>query len=368
MCYNIYRMVKKIKIILIAGIILNFFTISYLKGINTRAGTVLTNKGEVEWAGGMKISNIITTNVIAIYGFETSKITQGAIYPGGIVRLTNYITNKANTSMTLVINVSNFNMNPGYSGNPWRVTVPNLTTQTLSGTIGGPIKITNVISYGSVFSFILQIETAPNSAPGDWGENPVHLNIIGGDTNFYVKYIGDNGIQYGGINLFNFKTKVSISGPFIVLKKVLTLTNLPQYLAFGGDPTIPVPDAIITYTNYYDNDGNAPATNLIIIDTIPTHTDFIVGSITNKPYKTATGQEPNIVIQYDNGSGLWNYTPVPQGIWGEDPNVKRIRIRFLNRSISADNGDSYGVVDGNLPDIDAGYLFYKVVVHKRATK
>jgi len=361
----------KVKIIFYSGVLSLIFLLlnsKNLQSYNTKAGTTLTNKAEVEYNSTIKITNIITTNVIAIYGFESTKITQGNAVPGGIVNLTNYITNKANTTMTLVLNISNFNMKPGFSGSPWKVTVPNLTTKTLQGTNGGPIIITNVINYGAISSFILRIETSSDSLPGDWGEVPVNLNIIGGNPSFYVKYIGDNGNRYGGTNISVFHSRVTISGPFIVLRKVLSITNLPQYLANGGNPAIPVPDAIITYTNYYDNDGNAKATNLIIIDTIPEHTDFIVGSITNKSYTNSLGLKPNIEIRYDNGTGTFTYIPVGQGIWNTDPNVKKIRIRFLNLAVSPDNGDNFGIVDGALPDIDSGYFWYKVVVHKRLTK
>lgn len=366
MWYNIIVM-RYIKLLLLLILLIPFYPLKaqYPKGVP--AGMTITNVAEVEWDGTYSATDIITTNVMAIYGMsEITGPTQGQIFPGGEVYLVNYITNNANTNLIIEITMSNFNMKAGYSGSNWRATLTNLTSQTIVGTTGGPIVTTVTLSYGEVFSFTLWVKTAPDALPDDWGELPIILNIIGTNTNSYVvKYQGDNGKWYGGVGIHTYTPRVTISGPFIALRKVLTISNLPQYLAMGGMAGIPVPDATITYTNYYDNDGNAVATNLVIIDTIPTHTDFIVGSITIIPYTNASGTTAPYIIEYADRAGVWGYTPIASGPFGEDPNVGKIRIRFTGFSVGIDNGDSYGVADGAPQDIDAGYMWYKVVVHRR---
>ncbi len=355
-----------ISIFIILHILILPIRAQYTKGVP--AGTIITNKAEVEWDGGGPLTDIVTTNVLAIYGMsEITGATEGYIFPGGYVDFTYSITNNSNvTNLTIIITLSNFTMTNGYSGSAWRATLLNITSQTIVGTNDAPIILTNVLSYAEVFSFILRIETAPDSAPGDWGKVPLSINITGGDTNFYVKYQGDNSKWYGGTNMHSLYPKVTIKGPFVALKKVLSISNLPQYLAMGGDPAVPVPDAVITYTNYYDNDGNAVATNLIIIDTIPKHTDFIVGSINIIPYTNLSGLPASYTIDfYNRNTGVWGYTPVATGPFGVDPNVGRIRIIFTGFSIGTNNGDNSGIADGNFPDIDAGYMWYKVVVHRR---
>ncbi|MBN1897878.1 MAG: hypothetical protein JW827_03790 [Spirochaetes bacterium] len=354
-----------LSLVLIAMLVLPLGA-QYSKGVP--AGIRITNWAQVYLGTNLYSYTNIATNVIAIYGMsDVTADTQGNIFPGGFILLTNYVTNNANTNIILRISLSNFTMNGGYSGSDWRATLLNLTSQTVVGTASTQVRVSTNLSYGNVFSFIIRVETAADSYPGDWGTLPVVLSMTGGNTNLYVRYQGDNGNWYGGTNIHLYYPRITITGPYIVLRKLLAISNTPPYLAMGGVPDIPVPDAVISYTNLYDNDGLSGATNLIIIDTIPRHTDFIVGSINLNVHSIAGA---NYAVEYYNrNTMIWGYVPAGSPPYNADPNVGRIRIRFTGPSVApnenSEGTDTIGIADGDVPDQDAGRMWYKVVVHRR---
>ena len=154
-----------------------------------------------------------------------------------------------------------------------------------------------------------------------------------------TEYVGDNGILYGGTNYNIYYPKVTINAPYITLRKTLSISNTPMYLVNGGITNIPVPDTIITYTNFYTNTGNANATNLIIIDQIPYHTDLI-STPTATPHTLGF-----ITPQYLDSSNA------VLGTISAD--VRKIRFIVSGAAISTSGGGS------------SGYIIYKVRVHRR---
>ena len=340
-------------------------------GKGTRAGITITNWASVEYVmGAISYTQYAytSTNVYAIYGVsETVGVSNGYIYAGGEVELWFTVTNTGNTNTKLIFTMSNFIMTNGYSGSDWTAYLLNQSGVTIGSVIGTnlqSVKYTqNNVLPDAVIKFGLKVKTTPDANPWDWGKIPLVV-FITSQSGIRAKYIGFNGEVYGGTNMNMNYPKVTIYAPYIVLKKTMSISNIPSYLAMGGTTNIPVPDAIITYTNYYDNDGNAKATNLngttnlIIVDTLPSHTDFIIGSINITPHNGGTFT----VSYYDE-----NYNPyTPSGAVGTpDPNVKYIHFIFTGKAIEPDNGDIYSVADGPFPDADAGIIVYKVLLHRR---
>ncbi len=337
----------------------------YARGV--QSGTRITNWATVSYKAGAlaKVAtNYISTNVMAVYGVSSiNGETNGYTYAGGSVDFTYKITNNGNTPMSVNIILSNFTMNGGYSGSSWLALLSTSssfvsTNTTITGT--NSISVTNKfdLAINEIFPFYIRIITAGDAFSGDWGSIPMLISTSN-QGNYLVRYQGDNNDWYGGYTNRIIYPRVTIQAPFITLKKTLSISNVPLYLVSGGLTNIPVPDAVITYTNYYDNDGNVAATNLIIIDRIPYHTDFILGSIKSNNY---TGGNLNIRY-YDNNNNLY----VPTGVAGEsDSNIRKIEFSFTNsQSIGTNNGDTYGVADGVFPDTDAGWVSYKVIVHRR---
>ncbi len=76
----------------------------------------------------------------------------------------------------------------------------------------------------------------------------------------------------------------------------------------------------IQYTVTYGNQGNGSAQNPTIIETIPTGTCFLVGSVAT---------QPGVTVDYSSNGGVsWSYNPVPD-INGADCLVKNIRVSLL---------------------------------------
>ncbi len=360
---------KKFKALFIVVLFLIETKVMWGKG--TTAGAIITNRASVKYVmSGTPYTQYtyISTNVYAIYGVsETVGASNGYIYAGGEVELWFTVTNGGNTNTTLIFTMSNFIMTNGYSGSDWTAYLLNQSGVTLGTVIGTnlqSVKYTqNNVLPDAVIKFGLKVKTAPDANPWDWGKIPLVV-FITSQSGIRAKYTGFNGKVYGGTNMNMNYPKVTIYAPYIVLKKTMSISNIPAYLAMGGVTNIPVPDAVITYTNYYDNDGNAKATNLngttnlIIVDTLPSHTDFIIGSINVSSYTGVT----SIVRYYDK-----NYNPyTPSGPVGTpDPNVKYIHFIFTGNAIAEDNGDTYSVADGPFPDNDAGKIIYKVLLHRR---
>ncbi len=340
----------------------------YSRGV--AAGTRITNWATISYTTGIftkHATNYISTNVMAVYGVsEVGGITNGYTYAGGTVDFTYYITNNGNTDMRVNIILSNFSMNGGYSGSAWIASYSTNSSFSSVTSITGTAQIakTNTYSIGvnEIFPFYLRIFTAADAVSSDWGYMPV-LVSVSNKGNYIVHYTNDYGEYYGGFTNRIIYPRVTIQAPFITLRKTLSVSNMPVYLASGGLTNIPVPDAVITYTNYYDNDGNVSATNLVIIDRIPSHTDFIIGSVMYSNYTGGT----LTVRYYDSNNNLY----IPTGASGDtDSNIRRIEFSFENaQAIGSDDNsegtDVYGTADGEFPDADAGWVAYKVIVHRR---
>lgn len=105
---------------------------------------------------------------------------------------------------------------------------------------------------------------------------------------------------------------------------VLTLTKVDQAPPAEVDCSLTFGD-LITYTINARNVGRGSMNNLVMTDTFDyTNTHLIVGSLGIAPPAYAP---PNAVIDYDDGSGAFIYTPAgPPG--AADPNVQAWRIRW----------------------------------------
>jgi uncharacterized repeat protein (TIGR01451 family) len=109
----------------------------------------------------------------------------------------------------------------------------------------------------------------------------------------------------------------------------------------------------LTYTIEYWNSGNADATNVIIIDPIPSNTKFVVGSVTSPL---------GVTVEYSNNNGsTWTYTPVAGGD-GTDPNVTHIRWLIVTLSPSTTHSQITFQVKVNSPLPNGTLLTNKVSI------
>lgn len=326
------------------------------------AGTIITNRALLEY-NSLYFSNSVSTQVRAVYGMNPfTGATDGFTYPGGTYSFHYSITNLGNTNIRLIVNLNNFLSSSSNSATNWRAWLQGFTTsRTVRGTNAQTRSYTNIIPEGSIFAYDLFVQTSVDSRPFHRGILSLVSRVTG--AGFRVQYFGDNGTLYGGTNYGVLYPFVSIYAPFIALRKVLAVSNMPVYLSRGGDPAIPVPDAYINYTNFYDNDGNAKATNLIIRDRIPSHTDFIIGSLNS----TSIHSNGGVTVQYrDRNRALYTPTGAPGT---PDARVGEIILFFTADPVGIHTpnagADTYGSADGPPRDSDAGYFYYKVRVHRR---
>jgi len=88
----------------------------------------------------------------------------------------------------------------------------------------------------------------------------------------------------------------------------------------SGNPKA-IPGATVGYQVVVTNNGTVTADNVEVIDSIPTNSAFLVGSVTTVPVAGA-------VISYSNDNGgTWVYLPVA-GANGTDPAVTEVRVIF----------------------------------------
>lgn len=249
----------------------------------TPAGTRITNRATVEFKEGTNVNDMISTNVMAIYGMTpVTGATDSSTFAGGEASFIYYITNNGNTSLDFTITLSNFVPASSSSVTNWIAWLSLDPSRTIQGTSAPPVSYTNTMNIGDVTCYTLFVQTDGSSQPLDWGRIPMVLSSTAANALSGISYTGDNGIVYGGVggtNVDILYPRITIDAPLIIVRKAMSILNMPIYLTMVGINTnIPVPDAVITYTNYYTNAGSASAKNLVIIDTIPYHTDFIAGS------------------------------------------------------------------------------------------
>ncbi len=127
---------------------------------------------------------------------------------------------------------------------------------------------------------------------------------------------------------------VTISGlPIISLLKACTG---PVNCTTQDQP----PGTDITYKIDFTNGGNGPAFDLSVVDEIPEHTDFKVGSATVNSGTTGLTFAIEYSDDYDPlnaNAATWTYTPVSGGGGadaGYDRNVKALRTRVASGALS----------------------------------
>ena len=144
--------------------------------------------------------------------------------------------------------------------------------------------------------------------------NPAAVDVVLADA--------DAGAGVGGT------TDGLTNGDFLATG-VLTIQNaamsITKSVAVISDPVNgavnpkAIPGATVRYSIAIVNAGAVPSTNVVLTDTIPTNTDFLVGSVTDS---TGTG-----TVDYSNGA--FGYAPV--GAPGAaDPLVVAVRVSIPN--------------------------------------
>lgn len=173
---------------------------------------------------------------------------------------------------------------------------------------------------------------------------PIDAGTLAQDTEGYTGY---NSIIYGGYPA----PSLTFSILTLVQSFQLSLSKSVQVQApsgYNGSPFDPVPGAKLLYTITYDNDGSA-IDSLAINEYIPRFTDLDTATA------AMSGTLGNTVtVRFSSDGAAWHSNWVS----GAD---NRIRWLFAN-PIAQNNGDAVGIVDGAIPDVDAGTVTFSVII------
>jgi uncharacterized repeat protein (TIGR01451 family)/fimbrial isopeptide formation D2 family protein len=180
---------------------------------------------------------------------------------------------------TVVVTLNGGSTRPATTNPTLGDAVPVWGTFTIPG--GGSVSIT----------FTVRVEAI---VPGGLYQNPA-----------LITYLDPARTTVPGTTTSNYDPASSVA-------EDVTVIGVPQVdLVKSVNPNSPQPpEADLTYTIAFTNNGARFATNLIVVDPIPVNTDFKVGSVTSGLGTTGL----TVVVEYSNDSGAsWVYTPVSGG-------------------------------------------------------
>ena len=113
----------------------------------------------------------------------------------------------------------------------------------------------------------------------------------------------------------------------------------------------------LTYTIKYDSDGSAVASNLVIENAVPSDITYSLASVTTNIHAGGVTTE-------------WGTGSLPTPTYGTEPadptTVIALRWTFDTDVAAHDNSettDTTSGVDGDIPDVDAGQVQYKVTIN-----
>jgi len=206
----------------------------------------------------------ITAEVTSVYGFEPIvALGDQSVQPGKEQSYLYTLTNNANTSDAFYItdNVVFTNTN----GHDWkiRVIVNGVTTLVTWDVTSAPCPL----SKDGVE--IVSVEVTPSTWEA-WSPNgssvEVTLNITT-ESNPTGYYFSPNTCTYGGLATSSDATVTLITTSAMKMTRY-AVANAP--ILYSGGKHDPVPGAVITYVIVTSNEGDSNATNVIIVDKVPT--------------------------------------------------------------------------------------------------
>jgi uncharacterized repeat protein (TIGR01451 family) len=268
----------------------------------TLSGTAITGTSSIGAANALTAnSNAVATTVVSIYGIATnSEPIDSGTTTGGYKDYAIRMTNNANISDTirLVTGAQSFGAAAGTTTD-WSVeaddTGPFATglTWNNSGTTKAAQTgdyISMVLGPGAQATFTIRITAAANAGDGATMAVPISLQTVSAPSG---RYTGYNSSSYGGLALAvrtagalsPDRLTTTIQGAIITLAKSAAITAPTGYTGAGATP---VPGSKITYTITYGNSGASNASSLTLIDSIPTNTTYLPGTISTSKFGSQT--------------------------------------------------------------------------------
>ena len=174
---------------------------------------------------------------------------------------------------------------------------------------------------GDVASYDLMAQTAVGGTGGALGGDILTDDSANADDPALVQIVFADG---AGIVDAPFDGTFSSRDGYMVVTATLTAVKTTNVVSDPINNAVnpkAIPGATVGYQVMVTNNGNAQATTVEVIDSIPTNSTFLFGSVTTVPVAGAA-------VSYSNDSGAtWTYVPV-LGPNGTDPAVTDVRVVF----------------------------------------
>ncbi|MFA6448735.1 MAG: hypothetical protein WCX65_04635 [bacterium] len=274
------------------------------RAATTPYNTTLTSVASIKSANSETATNSLAITVADIYGIATStEPLDGNTTTGGSVVYKITYTNNGNNTDVIKLNAGSQTFGPGAGTTAnWSVETDDADpfaapmTWANSGTTKAAQSgdyVTATLAPGAQGVFSIRITSASNA--GDLATMSVPISLETSQTRT-GKYNGYNSLSYGGLALAvrtagagaSGNLTTTIQGAIITLSKSVSALSPPQYQALGGNAAAPVPGSKITYTITYGNSGAAAAAGVTIIDSIPSDTAYLPGTITTSAFGAQT--------------------------------------------------------------------------------
>src|SRR3989338_860964 len=292
----------------------------------------------------------LSASITSVFGDTAGAIGAATLglSPGGVANFTLAITNYANVTDNIKIKTDTAAVT-GAAKDSVTIKVNGVTIYqngndsyaafTLSSIPpGAETQVTITISHDTPGALGLAdavIKTLPN-------------NGVGGDSGGYGGFNGDSHAGDGNANV-----TFGVNGKDVNIRLALdTSAIISAPTSYAGLAVDTVPGAKVEYTIRYDNDGNDTGVGFTIKVRIPQFTTL--GTAANGDSATAfphTGALATITITDTAGVVVGD----------TDPAAAMIKWTF-NLGVGPTNGDNAGTVDAVSPDVDAGYVRFRVYI------
>jgi len=172
-----------------------------------------------------------------------------------------------------------------------------------------------------VASYDLIAQTAIGGTGGTQGADIANDNRLDADDPTLVQIVFADGTGTAdGARDGRFSSKDGYKVVTAVLTAVKTTNVLSDPFNNAVNPKA-IPGATVGYQVLVENFGTVTADNVEVIDSIPTNSSFLVGSVSTVSASAAT-------VTFSNDGGVtWAYGPVA-GANGTDPAVNAVRVVF----------------------------------------
>jgi len=210
----------------------------------------------------------------AEYGFSAFRtvIDQLSLSPGDVYTHETYsVTSEGNNADSNFNVYSLFNHYNGASN--WTVLLVSAETDATIATLtAGTINTYSPVlpdNNDVDFYYRVTVPTGLTEAP-DLSSIEVITTIETTSDPAGLQYAGGNDLTYGGSDEVTDVFVDQVSTPTLVITRETVVDSPTDYITNGGGANDPVPGAVVTFTMYYENIGSSNASNVVIVDKIPT--------------------------------------------------------------------------------------------------